>query len=123
MRRYVITCEFCRAKRAAAIGDCIRKISDEWEHPLIGVWLVTTTLSARDIRSSLLAHLDFQDRIFICEAGSETAEFNALPTIGGKVTQIEHARTKSSLLTGIFSRSGQSSRHLRGATPKSLRSA
>jgi hypothetical protein len=123
MRRYVITCEFYRAKRAAGVADCIRKLATEWEHPLAGVWLVQTNLSAGDIRASLLPHLDFQDRIYVCEAGKDAADFNILPTSGGKVTQIDDARTKNLILKGIFSRNGRSSRHLKAATAKSLISA
>lgn len=123
MRRYAITCEFYRAKRAAAVGDCIRRIASQWEHPLASVWIVKTSLSAGDIRSALLTHLDFQDRLYICEAGADTAEFNAVPSSGGKVMRIDDARVKNRILTGIFSRNGQGSRHLRDATAKSLKSA
>jgi len=123
VNRYVIACELYRAKRASALADAIRKMSDKWEHPLAGLWIVETMLSARDIRSALLAHLDFQDRIYISEARGDTAEFNTLPASGGKVTQIGEARTKSRMLDGIFSRDGKRSRHLTAATSKSLKSA
>jgi hypothetical protein len=120
MRRYAITCEFYRTKRAAAIGDCVRKIATEWEHPLSGMWLVKTALSAGEIRSALLALLDFQDRLYICEAGPDKAEFNALHSGGGKVLRIEDARARSRLLTAIFSRTGHGSRHLKAASARSL---
>ncbi len=123
MRRYAITCEFYRPKRAAVVDDCIRRIASEWERPLAGVWLVTTELSASGIRSALLPNLDFQDRLFVVEAGSEAAAFNALPSSGGKVTHIEEVCKKSRMLTAIFSRDGKGSRHLRAASAKSLRSA
>lgn len=123
MRRYAITCDFYRPKRCKALGDIIKKLSDEWEHPLTGLWLVKTSLTAGEIRTALLPHLDFQDRIYICEVGADNAEFNALPASGGKVTHIEEAREKSRMLAGIFSRNGQGSRHLKAATSKNLRSA
>ncbi len=123
MRRYVIACELNRAKRAAFIGDCIRRIASEWEHPLAGTWVVETSLSANDIRTALIAHLDFKDRIYICEAGESAAQINTLPGGGGKVTQIEDARAKSRILADIFSRNGRGSRHLTAATSKSLKSA
>jgi hypothetical protein len=123
MRRYAISCEFYRAKQAAALADCIRKLAHQWEHPIAGVWLVTTTLSAGELRSALLPHLGFQDRLYICEAGEDKAEFNVLPTGGGKAAEIENTREKSRIVAGIFSRNGRSSRHLKAATPKNLRSA
>lgn len=124
MRSYTITCECYRFKKAqSALTDQIRKLSSEWSHPHAGLWLVKTELSASEIRSTLLPHIDFQDRLFICEAGEDRAEFNALTVCGGKVTSLAEAREKSSLLAGIFSRNGRQSRHLRAATAKSLQSA
>jgi hypothetical protein len=124
MRSYVIACEFYRGKKGqAALTDQIRCIAEQWEQPNAGTWLVRTELPASAIRSALLPHLDFKDRIFICEAGEDRAEFNALPACGVKVTNIEMARERSRLLAGIFSRNGRSSRHLRAATSRSLQSA
>jgi hypothetical protein len=123
VHRYVIACEFYRAKRAAAVADTIRRVASQWEHPLAGLWIVETTLSAGDIRSALLEHLDFQDRVYISQAGRDTAGFNTLPASGGKVTQIEQGRTKSRMLAAIISRDGKSSRHLMAATSKNLQSA
>ncbi len=123
MRRYVITCEFYRGMHAAAAADCIRRLASEWEHPLEGVWIVATPLSAGEIRSALAAHLGFRDRVCICETGTDRAEFNTLAASGEKVTQIQDARANSRLLADIFSRNGQSSRHLKAATAKNLRSA
>jgi hypothetical protein len=87
------------------------------------MWVVETSLSVSDIRAALLPHLDFQDRVYITEAGANKAEFNTRPDSGGKVTQIVDARSQSRMLASIFSRNGQGSRHLRAATAKSLKSA
>lgn len=122
MHRYIITCELYRAKRASAIADCIRRLASEWEHPLAEVWVVTTQLNAAGIRSALLAHLDLQDRLYICEAGSDAAGFNALQASGGKVTPIEQGRAKNRMLATIFGRDGKSSRHLKAATAKNWKS-
>jgi hypothetical protein len=129
VQRYVIACEFGRARRAPAVADCIRKLASEWQRPLSNLWIVETSLSAGDIRSALLPHLDFQDRVYISETGTSTAEFNTLPDGGGKVTHIGDARSQSLMLASIFSRDGQGSRHLKAATTikaataKSLKSA
>ncbi len=123
MRCHIITCDLYRQKRAGQLTDVIRRLSSEWEHPHGGVWVVKTELTAGELRSAILPHLDFQDRIFICEAGQDRAEFNALPNGGGKVTQIDAVRDTSRLLAGIFSRDGKNSRHLKAATSKSLQSA
>ncbi len=123
MRRYIITCEFYRNKRADEFADGVRRLASEWQHPLAGVWIVTTALSAGEIRESLLRYLGFQDRLYICEAGIEAAGFNAMDSSGGKVTQIGVARFKNRMLASIFGRDGNSSRHLKAATAKSLKSA
>jgi hypothetical protein len=123
MRSYAITCEFYRPKRESMLTEHIRSLAGEWEHPHAGMWLVETRLSAQEIRSAQLPHLDFHDRLFVCEAGFDRAEFNALPAPGGKVTQIDVARHRSRLLSGIFSRDGRASRHLKAATARNLRSA
>lgn len=124
MRSYAISCEFYRGKKGlAALTDQIRRIASEWEQPHAGTWVVKTEMSAMEIRSALLPHVDFNDRLFICEAGEDRAEFNALPAHGVKVTHIEAARQRSRLLGGIFSRNGRASRHLKPATSRSLQSA
>ena len=123
VHRYVIACEFYRANRAAGVADTIRRLASQWEHPLQGLWIVETDLSADGIRSELLAHLDFQDRVYICAAGGDTLEINAMPASGAKVTQIGQARAKSRMLAGIFSRNANSSRHLKAATARNLKSA
>ncbi len=123
MRRYLIACEFHRAKRGTIVADCIRRIASEWQHPVSGVWIVETSLSASDIRAALVAHLDVRDRMYICEAGASAAEINTLRGKGEKITQIEEVRTKSRILADIFSRNGRGSRHLTAATARSLKSA
>jgi hypothetical protein len=123
MRRYIITCELYKAKRAALVADTVRRLAAEWHRPLNTVWIVKTPMSASDIRSALVPHLDFQDRLYICEAGGQAAEFNALAASGGKITQIGEARSKNRMLASIFSREGNSSRHLKAATARNLKSA
>ena len=123
VHRYVIACEFYRSNGANAATDTIRRLSSQWEHPLSGLWIIETTFSAGDIRAALLAHLDSRDRIYIREAGGDTAEFNTMTVGGGKVTQIGEARSKSRMLAAIFSRDGKRSRHLMAATSENLKSA
>lgn len=124
MRCHILTCELYRPKRAHIVSEAIRRIAVEWQHPHGGVWIVKTPMTAGELRSALLPHLDFQDRLFICEAGEDRAEFNALPAGGGKVMQIEAASSEGSrMLAGIFSRDGARSRHLKAATARSLQSA
>jgi hypothetical protein len=123
MRRYAITVEFHQPDREGAISDCIRKLAHEWKHPLSGFWIVKTTMRAREIHKALMPLASSQDRIYICEAGDDYAEFNVLSTSGTKITRIAEARKKSRMLSAIFSRDGQSSRHLKAATSESLKSA
>lgn len=124
MRSYAVTCELCNPKKGAhALVEQFRKIACEWSRPHAGLWLIRTELNATEIRSAILPHLHFNDRLFICEIGEDRAEFNAVNAAGGNVVCIEQARAKSHLLARIFSRDGSVSRHLRAATSKSLRSA
>jgi hypothetical protein len=117
MRRYIITCELSKTKRSVQIADSIRKLASDWQHPLNNVWVVSTPLNAADIRTALLPHLSFQDRLFISETGSDAAEFNAVSAGGGKVTQLGELRSKNRMLASIFSRDGRGSRHLTPAAP------
>ncbi len=129
MQRYVIACEFNRAKGATQVADAIRRLASQWEHPLAGLWIVETAFSARDIRIALLAHMDAKDRLYITEAGRDKAESNVVPASGAKVTpigpvmQINEVRGKNRMLTGIFSRTSKKSRHLMAATAENLKSA
>lgn len=123
VHRYVIACEFYRERGANEAADTIRRLANHWEHPLSGLWIVETAFSAGDIRAALLAHLDYRDRVYIRDAGADTAEFNTISARGGKVTQIGEARAKSRMLAAIFSRSGKRSRHLMAATSGNLKSA
>ncbi|MBT3070869.1 hypothetical protein KKP04_08315 [Rhodomicrobium sp. Az07] len=123
MRRYLICCEFQREKRAAKAADCIRRLATEWEHPMTGVWLIRTEVTATEIRAALMQELTFRDRVLVCEAGEEAAAFNTCDAGGEKVSQIADARAKSHILTAIFSRNGQASRHLKAAIARNLKSA
>jgi hypothetical protein len=127
MRSYAIACEFHRVRqRQHSFGEAVRQLSVECSQPSAGLWLVKTALSAAAIRKALLPHLDFNDRLFVCEAGEDRAEFNGPPPNcngEGKVLCLDHAREPSKLLAAIFSRDGGGSRHLKAATVKSLQSA
>ncbi len=123
VHRYVIACEFYRAGGAAEAADTIRRLASQWQHPLTGLWIVETQFSAGDIRAALFARLDSRDRIYIREAGDDTAEVNTMPASGGKITRIGEARAKSRMLAAIFSHNGARSRHLTAATAENLKSA
>jgi hypothetical protein len=123
MRRYTISIELTKPKRALAVADCIRKFAAAWEQPLAGLWLVETSLSAAEIRSALLGAVDFKDRFFISETKGEPVALNARSLSNPKVVPIEGARVRARILSGIFERQGATCRHLKDATSKSLRSA
>ncbi len=129
MHRYVIACEVNRAKGAVQVADAIRRLASQWEHPLAGLWVVETAFKAQDIRTALLAHLDAKDRLYITEAGLDTAQSNAVPsswakvTPIGPVTKVNDVQGRNRMLTAIFSRSGKRSRHLTAATAENLKSA
>jgi hypothetical protein len=129
VHRYVIACEVNRAKGAVQVADAIRRLASQWEHPLAGLWVVETTFKAQDIRAALLAHLDAKDRLYITEAGLDTAQSNTVPSSGAKVTpigpvtKVNDVQGRNRMLTAIFSRSGKRSRHLTAATAENLKSA
>jgi hypothetical protein len=129
VHRYVIACEVNRAKGAVQVADAIRRLASQWEHPLAGLWVVETAFKAQDIRTALLAHLDAKDRLYITEAGLDTAQSNAVPSSGAKVTpigpvtKVNDVQGRNRMLTAIFSRSGKRSRHLTAATAENLKSA
>jgi hypothetical protein len=123
MRRYLVCCEFHREKRAAKAADTLRRLATEWEHPMTGVWFIRTEATADEIRAVLMQDLTFRDRLLVCETGEEAVAFNTSDAFGEKVSQIADARSKSQILKAIFSRNGQTSRHLKAATARNLKSA
>jgi hypothetical protein len=122
MRCYAISCELVREKRALALTQAIHEIAEEWQQPQKSLWLVRTALSAQDLRSALLPFLDFKDRLFICETGEDRVEFNALQSSGGRVLELGENRSRSPILSAIFSRNGTRNRHLKAATSRNLQS-
>jgi hypothetical protein len=101
MRRYVIACEFFRADSAMETADRIFRLANDYQHPVAGIWLIGSALSASEIRSALLPHLSLRDRIVISEAGSSSQLLSRRED--GKPAGEERAR--SSLLTSVLSRS------------------
>jgi hypothetical protein len=123
MRRYAITFESYRPNQEAAIRDCIRKLANEWEHPLANLWIIRTALSAGEIRTALLPHAGYRDRVYICETEGEHADFNAVSASGTKVTRIQDVRPRNRMLRGIFSRNGHGSLLLKAAISENLQLA
>ncbi len=117
MRRYIITCDFHPTHHNyGAIAREIKLLDPACEQPHRGAWLVSTPLTAQAIRAALLPHIDFSDRFFVCEAGDDTARFNALQRAGSRNVINFEPRKRSSMLSSVLHDAKRGSRMLKAAT-------
>jgi len=124
MRRYIVTCDFHPAhENYSAMAREIKLLDAHCEQPHRGAWLLFTNISAHDIRASLLPHVDFCDRFFVCETGEDTARFNALQRSGARNVINFEPRKRSAMLSSVLHDSKPGSRMLKAATAGNFRSA
>lgn len=124
MRRYIITCDFHPAHaNYSALAREIKLLDASCEQPHRSAWILSTHLSAHDIRTSLLPHVDFGDRFFVCEIGEDVARFNALQRTGARNVINFEPRKRSAMLSSVLHDSKPGSRMLKAATAGNFRSA
>ncbi len=115
MRRYLITVDIQNTHAFAEIDAAIKAIDAACEHPHRGAWLVSTGMSAAALRQRLLPYVDFSGRLFICEAGQDTAKFNALQRVGGRKVIRFDERRRSPILESVLAKRERSSVMLKAA--------
>ncbi len=116
MRRYLITVDIQDIHALAEIDSLVKDIDRNCEHPHRGAWVASTDMSAAALRQHLLPHVDFNCRLFICEAGSDAAKFNALERVANRNVIRFEERKRSPILESVLSRRERSSIMLKAAT-------
>ncbi len=127
MRRYIISYDLYRPdNNYSDFTREIKRLGDDWEHPLANLWIVETELSAADIRGLLGAHLITGDKLYICEAGGDFAGMDIAPGTPCRMTAISaNERAPGKLLANVLSRKAEtrSSHLLTAATGENWQSA
>lgn len=77
MLRYLISLDLFRPhQNAAAVASQLRALDEDCENVLSNVWLISSNLPVQYIRMRLAQHLSANDRVFICDIGTEVAGVN-----------------------------------------------
>ena len=98
MRRYLISYDLYQpGDNYPEFTAEIKRLGEDWEHPLANVWIIDTYLSASEIRAALSEYLVTGDKLYINELGYDYAGMDIGP---GKpchlsaVPSYERARAK-----------------------------
>jgi hypothetical protein len=127
MRRYIISYDLYRpGNNYSDLTSQIKRLGEDWEHPLANFWIVETKLSAAEIRYVLGNHLVTGDKLYIRQAGEDVAGLDIAPGSPARMSAVStHERAPVKLLASVLSgRSGpRESRLLMAATEENWQSA
>ena len=74
MRRYIISYDLYRpGNNYSDFTAEIKRLGEDWEHPLANLWIVETVKSADEIRAVLGNHLITGDKLYIREVADDVA--------------------------------------------------
>jgi hypothetical protein len=74
MRRYLISYDLYRPGiNYSEFTAEIKRLGEDWEHPLANLWIIDTYLSATEIRAALSEYLVTGDKLYINELGYDYA--------------------------------------------------
>lgn len=80
MRQYIISYDLYRpGHNYSDLTGAIKRLGDDWHHPLVNLWIIDTDLSADAIRGALSSHLVAGDKLYVREAGSDLAGMDIAP--------------------------------------------
>jgi hypothetical protein len=104
MRRYIISYDLYRpGNNYSDLTAEIKRLGDDWEHPLANFWIVETRLSASEIRSILGNHLVTGDKLYIRQAGEDMAGMDIAPGSPARMTAVSaHERAPVRLLASVL---------------------
>lgn len=110
MRRYIISYDLYRpGNNYSDLTAEIKRLGEDWEHPLANLWIIETELSAADIRSALGDHLVTGDKLYICEAGRDIAALDIAPGLPCRMSAMTaYERAPVKLLANVLARGGAS---------------
>ena len=74
MRQYIISYDLYRpGHNYSDLTGAIKRLGDDWDHPLANLWIIDTELTADDIRSALARFLVAGDKLYVREGGEDVA--------------------------------------------------
>lgn len=80
MRQYIISYDLYRpGQNYSDLATEIKRIGEDWDHPLSNVWIVDTGLTADEIRARLGEHLIPGDKLYVRQAGGDHAALDIAP--------------------------------------------
>jgi hypothetical protein len=124
MRRYIISYDLYRpGNNYSDLTAEIKRLGDDWEHPLANLWIIETDMSAADIRSSLGDHLITGDKLYIREAGEDLAGMDIGPGAPCRMSAVSaYERAPVKLLANVLTSTlpSRESRLLTAATEENL---
>jgi hypothetical protein len=72
MRQYIISYDLYRpGHNYSDLTGAIKRLGEDWDHPLANLWIVDTDLGADEIRGLLSGYLHAGDKLYIREAGKD----------------------------------------------------
>ncbi len=127
MRRYIISYDLYRpGNNYSDLTAEIKRLGDDWEHPLANLWIVETDLSASEIRLSLGHYMVTGDKLYICEAGKDLASMDIAPGSPARMSAVTaYERAPVKLLANVLGKDTvpAESHLLTAATSESFQSA
>jgi len=104
MRQYIISYDLYRpGHNYPDLTAEIKRLGEDWEHPLANLWIVDTELSADEIRARLGEHLVAGDKLYVREAGADLAGMDVAPGSPCRMTAItSSARAPVKLLARVL---------------------
>ena len=74
MRQYIIAYDLYRpGHNYSDLSGAIKRLGEDWDHPLVNLWIVDTMLSADEIRCLLSEYLYPGDKLYVREGGEDTS--------------------------------------------------
>jgi hypothetical protein len=118
MRQYIISYDLYRpGHNYSDLTSAIKRLGEDWDHPLANFWIVDTDLSADEIRGHLSAHLVAGDKLYVREAGDDIASMDIAPGSPGRMTGITaNVRTPGKLLAPVLTAGEDLPREVAGST-------
>ena len=108
MRRYIISYDLYRpGNNYSDFTAEIKRLSQDWEHPIANLWIVETPLSAAEIRALLGTHMVTGDKLYIREAGQDFAGMDVGPGTPSRMTAVNsYERAPVKLLANVLEGGG-----------------
>jgi hypothetical protein len=80
MRQYIICYDLYRpGQNYSELTAEIKRLGEDWDHPLSNLWIIETDLGADDIRARLSDHLVPGDKLYVRQAGDDLAGLDIAP--------------------------------------------